>query len=838
MRESIHRAIELELKAQRKQRGSVWINIERMELLDLGAGRFIYRLELSEEVKLTADSIIKIKIPGDDRVFSAQVLTALEHVLVISAQEPLPDRMGLVRIQFDPAFILKKLDEHLDQVLRFPPPPLKAILDKAIPPPDKSRDDANRKRLNASSYRLNRSQRDAILRMQSDLVHLVWGPPGTGKTYTLGIAVAEHLKFGKSCLLLSNSNSAVDEMVKAVADVLGGDTVQLMFRSGKSADERVNPYTALGHFEKLNPQAAAEASAAQQFLRGITLQDGQSKGAGFLTRIDESSRKVCEFEQQARAASDVLLLEASCVASTLASLVINASLSEREFDVVYIDEASMVSVAFALAGAAQASEHVVFAGDFRQLPPICHSEDKAAQTWFAENIFDHLDIPNAVRRSRRAPTFVSMLNEQYRMTQAIGNIVSHLSYGGKLASGASQEFGQRPRFIDVSNLFGRSQFSVHEQSYYQPYSAVLLQNLRKHFGDWLGPRNEFLSPFRAQSKLLQAVSRDLSSLEKSFGAKTIHKAQGSQEHTIVVDLTAHSADKPQRFFTAEDAENLINVALSRAQERLIIIGSLEMIRILATAGNYWDRFLKMILQRCDTVDASKLMINSAVTEDIGAFVSTNQCTDDPQLPSVFVDRSDVPCPPSIHALFSNTRSSTRLIVVNDINSPRTGYGVTYRRDGRRAVPAFMTWRGWLCLPLDRDNTGQHWVVAHLPETTKKLSTIACGHLFDSSFEVKDTLRLLCPRCNKDLILKGGSSLFRLACEQPYCAYSRPISLSDAQMLIEICNMSCPECGAKPQARPRQSDHSVFIGCSNYPLTCQGIVNLSAYADRAWISRFA
>lgn len=834
MREHVHKAIDLELKAQRKALRSVWINIESVELLDLGPGRFIYRLELGEDVKVAADSAIKIKAPGYDQVFSVQVLMATGHVLIVAAQEPLPDRMGLVRIQFDPAFILRKLDEHLDQVLRFPPVPLKAILDNAIPVPDITNDEVIRAGLLESGYRLNESQRDAIVRIQSDLVHLVWGPPGTGKTYTLGIAVAEHLRSGKSCLLLSNSNAAVDEMVKAVTRALEDSAIKWVFRCGASADEEVNPYTALGHFEIRNPQAAAETSAAHKLLRGITLRNLQTEGGdGFLTKIEECRRTISDFEQQATLASDVLIRESRCVASTLASLVLNSSLSDREFDVVYIDEASMISLAFAFAGAAQASEQVIFAGDFRQLPPICHSEDRTAQTWFAENIFDYLEISDAVRGDRPAPLFVSMLKEQYRMTQSISNIVSDLSYGGKLASGPNKSLGHRPLFIDVSVLCGRSHFSVQEKSYYQPYSAILLHNLHKHFGDWLGPKIEFLSPFRAQRTLLQAVAKDLSSSKQTFGAKTIHKAQGSQEHTIVVDLTAHSADKPHRFFTGEDAENLINVALSRAQERLIILGSLKMIRALCVSGNYWERFLDMALHRCDRIDAAKLIVDSIASRDVGALVSTMQGVDDLQMPSVFVEGSGRNCPPSVHDLFSRTRSMTRLIVVNDADSPRTGHGVTYRHDRHGQVPAFLAWRGLLCLPLETKEAVDSWAIVHSPETTKKLSSISCGHLFDSGFEVKDTLRLLCARCNKDLILKGARGVYRLVCERGYeCGYSRRISLKDAQMLIEICNMSCPECGAKPQPRLNSSGESVFVGCSNYP-HCDGIVSLSIYADRAW-----
>ena len=154
---------------------------------------------------------------------------------------------------------------------------------------------------------------------------------------------------------------------------------------------------------------------------------------------------IAAFATQAKSLTESLASDSQCVAATLAMLVINSTLSEREFDVVYIDEASMVSLPFTFAGAAQAAEQVIFAGDFRQLPPICHSEKREVKEWFGRNVFDYLDVSQR-NANRVLPPFVSMLREQYRMTESIAQVVSDLSYFGKLITIEGMGVRQTPRF--------------------------------------------------------------------------------------------------------------------------------------------------------------------------------------------------------------------------------------------------------------------------------------------------------------------------------------------------------------------------------------------------------
>ena len=64
--------------------------------------------------------------------------------------------------------------------------------------------------------RFNSSQRQAIQLAMSEQVLFIWGPPGTGKTASIGRVAAEYLRQGKKVLMVSNTNRAVDVSLLSV----------------------------------------------------------------------------------------------------------------------------------------------------------------------------------------------------------------------------------------------------------------------------------------------------------------------------------------------------------------------------------------------------------------------------------------------------------------------------------------------------------------------------------------------------------------------------------------------------------------------------------------------
>jgi len=69
-------------------------------------------------------------------------------------------------------------------------------------------------RKKTKGYAPNTEQKIAILKSLTQEVTFIWGPPGTGKTKTLGIILNQLIRAGKSVLLTSHTNAAVDEILK------------------------------------------------------------------------------------------------------------------------------------------------------------------------------------------------------------------------------------------------------------------------------------------------------------------------------------------------------------------------------------------------------------------------------------------------------------------------------------------------------------------------------------------------------------------------------------------------------------------------------------------------
>ena len=64
----------------------------------------------------------------------------------------------------------------------------------------------------------------------------------------------------------------------------------------------------------------------------------------------------------------------------------------NNFDVVVVDEASMLILPNAAYVASLSKDKVIFAGDFRQIPPIINDQDnEVVKRWVGRSIFDEVN---------------------------------------------------------------------------------------------------------------------------------------------------------------------------------------------------------------------------------------------------------------------------------------------------------------------------------------------------------------------------------------------------------------------------------------------------------------
>lgn len=793
---SIHAAVGEEITEAQKGADELWLDIDAIELITQAAGRFVYRLLLSRQVRLQPEQAITFTTRSKDKI-KGTVVSSTDSELVVECESALPDDTRLQHIEFDPSFIYNALRDFIDERLESANPITRALISKQLL--------VNSPKPISTHNGLNPEQNAAIAAMRANPLHLLWGPPGTGKTTTVGAAVVAWMREGKSVLVVSTSNAAVDVAVKSILKRIEPNERKLVVRVGTSTDPEVSRLTLGSKFGEKNAGAAFAVSAAQAELRNIAdTIAARTSNTVELQKLFEKRKPleatIAKFNERVEESSEGIFAQTRVYAATLAKMTLDKNLKNRQFDVVVVDEASMVSFLNAVAATLLAKEWAVFAGDPKQLPPIVQSERDEAIRWFGTNVFKWIGLSSA-RNVDHLPA--SLLKTQYRMTHEIGGFVSRLSYDGQLVHGRDKN-GLKVTLIEVPFEWQTKLWSARERSYYQPASALILHALFECLG---GEKKDMLllSPYRSQQSLLAALAFDLKTRFPawSISASTIHRSQGSERYSVIVDLTTHDAESPANFFDDEVGEFLFNVAISRASDQLYVIAAPEMLAKLVSRGGLWAKLNRELSTNLTRLTVSELL------EDVDPLPSLASLIANPVesgMSAVCCCGKRSPTSDEINSLNACT-ASRKLLVASDC--PTDGKFI-FRQPTASCVEMFCA-HGHVALPFN----GQLFGVRS-PSLNRAIWRVAFSHLADEEVNPNEAKRFFCPTCVPgSLSLRHTAEGWFLMCsEYPRsCTYRRRLSLEDAKAKVRLTGMTCP------QGHPltvRTSAKGMFLGCENYP----------------------
>jgi DNA replication ATP-dependent helicase Dna2 len=238
------------------------------------------------------------------------------------------------------------------------------------------------------------------------------------------------------------------------------------------------------------------------------------------------------------------------------------------FDLIVFDEASQVGKAHALMVAGLGGR-LLFAGDPKQLSPIVQSKEEEARNWLGKSPFDWKDLSGV-----GAVT----LDEQSRMAEDICHTVSNTFYGGQLRVAADVDNHWRAvRTLSLHPSLGANSVSLFklgnearavgiERRWKSPESAEMVVRLITSLKAYSDSGDVIvLTPYRAQrAEICQQLKA--AGLDEKI-VSTVHRAQGSERLVVIFDPVRPSSE----FLNGPEGERLINVAISRAQARLIVL---------------------------------------------------------------------------------------------------------------------------------------------------------------------------------------------------------------------------------------------------------------------------
>jgi hypothetical protein len=518
----------------------------------------------------------------DGREVDGEVATRNDRELVVALAEDIGAVVEHAVLIADASFLLERLAARLDEVLDDDVPLDLDMAGRVI-----GLHPIAARRVLVETEGLNDEQADAVSLALGSETTFVWGPPGTGKTTTVAHVVAAHVAAGRSVLLVANTNTAVDTALARVAALLHG-TAALdegrVIRHGTVVHEDVAPLAADAVSARVSAPLLAERGTVAARLDAT---DKEAEGQGTLGADhdlgEERSllrRRLEEIDRAVEAAAAGLLDNALVVATTVYQTWLGG-LPERAWDVVVVDEASMLMLPMTAYAAGLASSSVVVAGDFRQLPAIVSDTSAEVRRWLATDAFTAVGLP-VLLADGTPPPWLAALRTQYRMRPEIADLVTSLFYADNpLATGrapvpstAGLLVADAPLLYVDTSLLGAWAGVAGRGSRFNPVHAVLVAAILSALPDGVAG---VVTPYGAHERLVAALLTDRFGPESRSWVSTVHRFQGNEQDVVLVDLADADGASPgpaSRAAGRDDPQaRLLNVAISRARDQLVVLGS-------------------------------------------------------------------------------------------------------------------------------------------------------------------------------------------------------------------------------------------------------------------------
>lgn len=426
---------------------------------------------------------------------------------------------------------------------------------------------------------LNDSQLEAVrFALSAEDVAIIHGPPGTGKTTTLVELIRQITRTGQRVLAVAPSNLAVDNLFEKL--LTSGEKA---IRVGHPA--RVRPdlrYQTLDALAEKHPNLKLSRKLARD---AYVLRVQASK---YTRARPEPGERRARRQEAKQMLADARKIEDQVVASVLDSArVVCATLTgldrdmlgSQHFDWCIMDEASQCTEAAAWAPL-QIADRLVLAGDHFQLPPTIISSQAVAQG-FNVSLLERLIGQLGKGVARR-------LSVQYRMHQQIMKFSSQEFYEDSLSAdgtvrdhllltlpglAANELTGTPIDFIDTAGASYDESVELEGDSRYNLQEAdLVVKKVQSLLAYGLAPTEiAVISPYSAQVRLLRERLQ-----QPEMEIDSVDGFQGREKEAVIVSLVRSNREGLIGFL--EDVRRM-NVALTRARRKLIVIGDSATITI-------------------------------------------------------------------------------------------------------------------------------------------------------------------------------------------------------------------------------------------------------------------
>jgi superfamily I DNA and/or RNA helicase len=421
---------------------------------------------------------------------------------------------------------------------------------------------------------LNQSQKEAVKQaLNNGQLTTIQGPPGTGKTTTLVELICQLVDRDEKVVASAPSNTAVDRLaIKLVAAGLKivrlGNTTKVNEAIWSTTPEGILARPECQkQLKKLRIEVSELRKKASQFKRNFSREDRENR--------KQWRQEAKNVSKEIRSLTHYILAKqienADVVIGTPVGLC-DTSIKDITFDVGVIDEAGqcLIPMGFLVMDIAK---RVVLCGDHQQLPPTVIDQQAAA------NGLNRSILEEAMQEKNPD----ALLTLQYRMPPAIASFSSQYFYGGMVKS-AKENTDNHLCFYDTVGAGFHEVVGENGSISNEEELEIILKIIDAH-----EIKNAtFISPYAGQVNKAKRI------LPAHIKCSTIDGFQGQEAPTVILSLVRNNEEGKIGFL--KDYRRM-NVAITRAQEKLIVIGDSTTL-----AG---DEFYRAFMDYIEEQDAYK-----------------------------------------------------------------------------------------------------------------------------------------------------------------------------------------------------------------------------------------
>lgn len=652
-----------------------------------------------------------------------------------------------------------------------------------------------------------------------------------------------------------------------------------------------------------------EARRARDDLRsrvsGLNRASAQAIVSGAKDARDRFVARLREVEAKIAALRDSVLREARVLGATCTK----AYLSQKDIgqvDMTIIDEASMVILPVVWFSAGLSKERVVISGDFRQIPPIVPTQQEAVFEVLGRDAFTAAGVKNPDDGR------LMLLGTQYRMRPEICELIAGPMYEQRLVTFAGRQsiLGQLPSkpfeqpltIIDTSDLWPFETQNIF-YSRFNMLHALLARNLAWHMRreGVIQGKNDFgiCTPYAAQSRMIQKLLEG-EKLDGFVPVGTVHRYQGDERRIMLLDIPeSHGGfwalgQFVQGLPPEHVGARLINVAVSRAQEHLLVLANLTYLDRRLPSTSLLRGILYDMQEKGRVVPGRDVLRLRPIQSDLSGLIGQMPFDEVAESLGIFDEAQferallhDIQAANKSVVIFSGYVTPSRVGKIGDLLRSKLGAGVKVRcitrppklngsipeSAGREAIEmlegigAAVDCRSKIhqkvCLI---DNRIVWWgslnALSHMYHSDETMTravnegfaSLVAAHMSKRPISAERALATVadaenprCPSCGQRTVLDEGRYGPFFYCEAS-CGWRQSVrqetqrtrspghqATNAGQSTSPRNGPPCPECGGATILR--QSRYGAFYGCANYP-ECMGKVRPMNAPNRPSRSRRA